>query len=300
MRVVLITGISGSGKSIALKVLEDDGFYCIDNLPVQFLQEVIMSQQNAGLDRVAVSVDVRSGSLADLRQVAAGLSRFGHDVRTIFLNARTDTLVQRYSETRRRHPLAAHRFGTDAARDAGAAAVPTLIESIERERELMSEIEEIGVTIDTSDLHPNVLRQWVRDVVGTDRAGITVLFESFAYKYGVPLDADLVFDARCLPNPYYDHVLRPLTGLDVPVAEFLARIPTAQRLVDHIEDFVRTWLPSYIQENRSYLTVAIGCTGGQHRSVYCVEQLAQRFASTENVLVRHRSLESRAAMRQAP
>ena len=300
MRVVLITGISGSGKSIALKVLEDDGFYCIDNLPVQFLQEVIMSQQNAGLDRVAVSVDVRSGSLTDLRQVAAGLSRFGHDVRTIFLNARTDTLVQRYSETRRRHPLAAHRFGNDAARNPGAAAVPTLIESIERERELMSAVEEIGVTIDTSDLHPNVLRQWVRNVVGTDRAGITVLFESFAYKYGVPLDADLVFDARCLPNPYYDQVLRPLTGLDEPVAEFLARIPAAKRLTDHIEEFVRTWLPSYIQENRSYLTVAIGCTGGQHRSVYCVEQLARRFASTENVLVRHRSLEAHASMRQAP
>lgn len=298
MRVILITGISGSGKSIALNVLEDDGFYCIDNLPVRFLQEVIMAQQDAGIDRIAVSVDVRSGSIADLRQVVAGLSRFGHDVRTIFLNARTDTLVQRYSETRRRHPLATQAAARgDTAADAGV--VPTLIESIEHERELMSEIEEVGVAIDTSDLHPNVLRQWIRSLVGPERAGITLLFESFAYKYGVPLDADLVFDARCLPNPYYDHELRPLTGLDAAVAQFLQAIPAAQRLIDHIAEFLRTWLPSYIQENRSYLTVAIGCTGGQHRSVYCVEQLARQFAHGENVLVRHRALESRAARQAA-
>jgi len=289
MRVVLITGISGSGKSVAINVLEDDGYYCIDNLPVRFLQEVIAALQEAGHERVAVSVDARSGgSVAELRSIIAGLNRFGNDVKVIFLNARTDTLVQRYSETRRRHPLSS-AFPVDES------AQQTLVEAIEREREMMSIVEDVGVSLDTSDLHPNVLRQWVRDVVGAERAPLTLLFTSFAYKHGVPLDADLVFDARCLPNPYYTNDLRPLTGLDEPVAAFLREIPSVQRLVDHIGNFLHSWLPFYIQENRSYLTVAIGCTGGQHRSVYCVEELARRFRRTEHVLVRHRALTQRSS-----
>ena len=157
----------------------------------------------------------------------------------------------------------------------------------------MSAIEDVGVSIDTSDLHPNVLRQWVRDVVGLERASLTLLFESFAFKYGVPLDADLVFDVRCLPNPYYTPQLRALSGVDEPVAQFLREVPAVRRMIDHISHFLTTWLPSYVQENRSYLTVAIGCTGGQHRSVYVVEQLAARFRPTERVLVRHRALAAR-------
>jgi UPF0042 nucleotide-binding protein len=286
MRLVVVTGISGSGKSIAINVLEDDGFFCIDNLPAKFLHEVIGSLQEQGYERVAVSTDARSGdSVADLKQIIAGLARAGHDVKVLFLNARTDTLVQRYSETRRRHPLASR-----AEQDGSAQ---TLLESIDRERELMSPVEDIGVSIDTSDLHPNVLRQWVRDVVGLERAPITLLFESFAFKYGVPLDADLVFDVRCLPNPYYTAQLRPLSGLDEPVAQYLQEIPSVGRMIDHVGHFLRTWLPSYLQENRSYLTVAIGCTGGQHRSVYVVEQLAGRFRASERVLVRHRALAAR-------
>ncbi len=160
---------------------------------------------------------------------------------------------------------------------------------------MMSVLEDLGVSLDTSDLHPNVLRQWVRDVVGAERAPITLLFESFAYKHGVPLDADLVFDARCLPNPYYTSELRPLTGRDEAVVAFLGAIPSVGRLIEHIEGFLHTWLPFYIQENRSYLTVAIGCTGGQHRSVYCVEQLALHLRRTEHVLVRHRALTQRLA-----
>jgi UPF0042 nucleotide-binding protein len=294
MRVVLVTGISGSGKSIAINVLEDDGFFCIDNLPAKFLQEVIGALQEQGYERVAVSIDARGGeSVADLKQLIAGLARFGLDVKVLFLNARTDTLVQRYSETRRRHPLAMQR-------GEGDEPPPTLLESIERERELMSPIEDLGVSIDTSDLHPNVLRQWVRDVVGLERAPITLLFESFAYKHGVPLDADLVFDVRCLPNPFYTAQLRPLTGLDEPVAQFLQEIPAVRRMIDHVGHFLRTWLPSYVQENRSYLTVAIGCTGGQHRSVYVVEQLARGFRATERVLVRHRALAARQLAERAP
>lgn len=286
MRIVVVTGISGSGKSIAINVLEDDGFFCIDNLPAKFILEVIGSLQQQGYERVAVSTDARSGeSVGDLKQIIGGLARGGHDVKVVFLNARTETLVQRYSETRRRHPL-----GTPSPKD---GAAPTLLESIDRERELMSPVEDLGVSIDTSDLHPNVLRQWVRDVVGLERAPVTVLFESFAFKYGVPLDADLVFDVRCLPNPYYTAQLRPLSGLDEPVAQFLREVPSVQRMIDHIGHFLQSWLPSYVQEHRSYLTVAIGCTGGQHRSVYLVEQLAQRFRATERVLVRHRALAAR-------
>ena len=292
MRVVLITGISGSGKSVAINVLEDDGYYCIDNLPVRFLQEVIGALNEAGHDRVAVSVDARSGaSITDLRVMVAGLGRYGHDVKVLFLNARNDTLVQRYSETRRRHPLSTNYPSPEQE------ASKTLVESIERERELMSAIEDLGAAIDTSDLHPNVLRQWVRDVVGAQRAPLTLLFVSFAYKHGVPLDADLVFDARCLPNPYYTAELRPLTGQDEPVADFLREIPSVQRFIDHIGNFLHAWLPFYIQENRSYLTLGVGCTGGQHRSVYCIEELARRFRRTEHVLVRHRALSQR---RNAP
>lgn len=290
MRIVLITGISGSGKSVAINVLEDDGFYCIDNLPVRFLQEVMASLRDAGHGRVAVSIDARGGeSVAELRSMLAGLSRFGHDVKVIFLNARNDALIQRYSETRRRHPLSAGRSGADSP----DAPETTLIESIEREREMMSVMQDVGVSLDTSDLHPNVLRQWVRDVVGAQRAPMTLVFESFAYKHGVPLSSDLVFDARCLPNPYYTAELRPLCGLDEPVAEFLREIPSVQRFIDHITDFLHAWLPSYIQEHRSYLTVAVGCTGGQHRSVYCVEELTRRFRRTEHVLSRHRALTQR-------
>lgn len=286
MRVVLITGISGSGKSIALNVLEDDGYYCIDNLPAQFLHDVLRSLELGGMQKVAVSIDARSGeSVSDLRKVVGSISRDDRDVKVLFLNARTETLVQRYSETRRRHPMSGVAGG-----DGG---VHSLEDSIERERELMEPLLEIGVGIDTSDLHPNALRQWVRDVVGSERAALTLLFESFAYKYGVPLNADLVFDARCLPNPYYNKELRPLSGLDAPVATFLGEIPSVGRFIDNIATFLNTWMPSYVQENRSYLTVAVGCTGGQHRSVYCIEELARRFRRTEIVLVRHRAQSNR-------
>ncbi|MEK9721054.1 MAG: RNase adapter RapZ, partial [Quisquiliibacterium sp.] len=232
MRVVLITGISGSGKSIAIKVLEDDGFYCVDNLPLSALREVIISLGQTGHQSVAVSIDARTGgSLGEINALVDSLRKLGHDVKVIFLDARNDTLVSRYSETRRRHPLS-QDSGTGGNRD------QTLVEAIQRERELMSVIEGVGVALDTSDLHPNVLRQWVRDLVGAPKSSLTLLFVSFAYKEGVPLDADLVFDTRCLPNPYYTKELRPLTGRDEPVIKFLDDIPTVRRLVEHIGHFL--------------------------------------------------------------
>ncbi len=309
MQLIIVTGISGSGKSLAINVLEDAGYFCIDNLPVRYVLEVALSLEQEGHPKVAMSIDVRVGtSLTGLRDAVRQLRKLGHDVKVLFLNARTDALVQRYSETRRRHPLTLPgrnaaagttrpptTDGTPAHDPADPQLAPTLEESIERERELMAEIEDIGTAIDTSDLHPNTLRQWVRDLVRTDRASMTLLFESFAFKQGVPLDADLVFDVRCLPNPYYDAQLRALTGLDEPVKQFLADLEPVKKMIADISRFITEWLPSYVQDNRHYLTIAIGCTGGQHRSVYVAQTLAEHFARTERVLVRHRAQASRPA-----
>lgn len=281
MRVLIVTGMSGSGKSIALNVLEDAGYAVVDNLPSRFLVEMVQEFRSTGHEAVAVSIDVRTGvtSVTELPTLLSVLRRFGLEVQVLFLTADTATLVQRYSESRRRHPLS----------EPGGER--TLQECIEEERAQLAVLDGIGQSLDTSGLPPRTLRAWVRDFIGSDRTGLTLLFESFAFKDGVPLDADLVFDVRCLPNPYYDPALRDLTGRDAPVVAFLAAVPMVERLLTDIGDFVERWLPAYVQDNRSYLTVAIGCTGGQHRSVYCVEQLAQRFRGQEAVLTRHRALD---------
>lgn len=277
MQLILITGLSGSGKSVALNVLEDSGFYCIDNLPAQLLPELVSVLSAGGYRRVALGIDVRSGvKLTELPQHVARLKRDGVEVRALFLEAKDDTLIKRFSETRRRHPL--------------SDGVLTLPECIARERELLTEISELAHHVDTSDLAPNALRGWVKDFVGLSGAGLTLLFESFGFKNGIPLDADLVFDVRCLPNPHYDPQLRPLTGKDRAVIDFLRANPDTQRMFNDIRGFVESWLPSYNRDNRSYLTVAIGCTGGRHRSVYFAEVLAGHFHAQTRVLVRHREL----------
>ncbi len=277
MQITLITGLSGSGKSVALHVLEDHGFYCVDNMPVSVLPPLVADLQEQGQQRVAIGIDVRSGdSLASLPAEVSRLKDAGHDVRTVYLEASDDTLVTRFSETRRRHPL------SDGSR--------TLEECIECEREILASIGELGHRIDTSRLSANALRQRVLEVIGIDRSQLTLLFESFAFKHGLPRDADLVFDVRCLPNPHYDPRLRPLTGCDPEVVAFLEAEPEVARMLAQIRGFVADWLPSYVRDNRSYLTVAVGCTGGQHRSVYMVEQLARAFAQGPRVLKRHREL----------
>jgi UPF0042 nucleotide-binding protein len=286
MRLVLITGMSGSGKSVALRLLEDVGYYCVDNLPPRFLAQLAAYLAESGQQKVAVSVDARSDpSLAALPEIIAGLHGAGHDLRVLFLTASTESLVHRYSETRRRHPLSSR-----LAAEPGAE--PTLTESIEAERELLAPLDKAGHVIDTSGLAPATLREWVRQFAGAEPATLTLAFESFAFKNGVPAAADLLFDVRNLPNPFYEPALRPLTGLEAPVAAFLAREPIVAQLIDDIDAFIEKWLPSYHADNRHYLTVAIGCTGGQHRSPYVVEQLATRFAARrrERVLARHRSL----------
>ncbi|TFW07932.1 RNase adapter RapZ [Oxalobacteraceae bacterium OM1] len=285
MRIILITGISGSGKSVGLNALEDAGYFCVDNLPPSLLRQLVATRLDESGDNLAVAVDARSAaSLASLPADVQALKEQGHDVKALFLTAKTESLITRFSETRRSHPLS-HRLRAE-----GGGDTPTLTECILREREMLSPIEQIGHVIDTSGLSANKLRAWIKDLVETERAPLTILFESFAFKFGVPLDADLVFDVRVLPNPYYDTTLRPYTGRDEPVIAFLDSQAHVAELLADIRNFIEKWLPAFKNDNRSYLTIAIGCTGGQHRSVYMVEQLAKHFRQSEHVLLRHREL----------
>lgn len=281
-KIVLLTGISGSGKSVALRLLEDSGYTCVDNLPVRYLHDFITNTQESEVERIAVAIDVRSpDALAELPSIISQLRAQSLPLHVIFLDANDNTLQQRYSESRRRHPL------TDRIRQGGRS--PSLQECIQTERELLGPLREKEHVIDTSDLTPGQLRAWVRDLVQADRGQVVLTFESFAYKKGVPGDADLVFDVRCLPNPHYDPQLRPMTGRDAPVAAWLSQFGSVEAMVNDISDFIRRWLPLYVQDTRNYLTVAVGCTGGKHRSVYVVEQLALRFADHAPLLVRHRN-----------
>lgn len=277
MDLVLITGLSGSGKSIALNVLADAGYYCVDNLPGKLFSALVDTLSASGARHLALTIDARSGDdLADFPAHIENLRQRGIQFRMLYLDAKDDTLIKRFSETRRRHPLSDGRM--------------TLPECIVRERELLADAAALANHVDTSDLAPNALRAWVKDFVAVPQGGLTLLFESFGFRHGIPLDADLVFDVRCLPNPHYDPLLRPLTGKDIAVIQFMEQNAEAQRMLEDIRRFVDTWLPSYRRDNRSYLTVAIGCTGGQHRSVYFVETLAHTFRSSAQVLTRHRGL----------
>ena len=277
MQLIILTGLSGSGKIVALKALEDGAYYTSDNLPALLLPALVDFLNHAGYARVAVSIDARSGdTLGQLPQQVRDLKARNIDVRVLFLDAKTETLLKRFSETRRRHPLSSNDL--------------TVAECIAKEREMLADIGSIAHRIDTSDLNPNALRAWVKDVAEFDQSGMTLLFESFGFKHGVPLDADLVFDVRCLPNPFYDPQLRPLTGKDPAVIEFLAANDSVQGMFADIRAFLEKWLPAFSADHRSYVTVAIGCTGGEHRSVYFVEELARHFRRDRRVLARHREL----------
>ena len=290
MQINLITGISGSGKSVALRAFEDAGYDCVDNLPVTLLENLITTLESEKSERVAVAIDARRGqSIAELPQILENLRR-NHQVRVVFLNADTNTLIQRFSETRRRHPLSGKTQQTQAA---------TLIEAIDKERSLLEPLRTKAHSIDTSNLPAHALRSWIQDLLKDKPQGLTVIFESFGFKKGLPSEADLVFDVRCLPNPHYDKVLRPLSGKDQPVREFLEKIPEVVSMENDIIQFIEKWLPHYIADGRSYLTVAIGCTGGQHRSVYLVSRIIAHFLPQKdlaalqiNFLSRHRELDS--------
>jgi UPF0042 nucleotide-binding protein len=281
MQLVLISGLSGSGKSVALRVLEDDGYYCVDNLPATLLDDVTAFLAEAGHARVAVSVDARSAALAALPERIAALRKRGVDCRLLFLEASPQTLLRRFSETRRRHPL--------------LGPTRTLAEAIEHERSLLAEVAELSERIDTSEVRAQDLRRWVRSLLALSGGAPLLLIESFAFRDGLPLDADWVADVRMLPNPHYVDALRPLTGLDAPVAEFLEREDAVQRMIADLRSLLERWLPDILRENRSTLTIAIGCTGGRHRSVYVAERLAEALRAQAQVLVRHRSLARTAA-----
>lgn len=283
MELIIVTGLSGSGKSIALRVLEDSGFYCIDNLPATLLPQISHHLDAANQNRVAISIDSRSAALETLPNAIEMLKNSGISVQVLFLESSVEILVKRFSETRRKHPL--------------SDANTTLAESILHERDLLAGLVGLGHHIDTSNLSANTLRNHIRELIlQTDNSqeskGLVLLFTSFGFKNGIPLDADFVFDVRSLPNPHYDPVLRPMTGKDEAVKVFLEKQPVVIEMLTDIQHYVEKWLPSFDQDHRSYLTVAIGCTGGQHRSVYFVEQLSAYFKQQkQKVIIRHRDLD---------
>jgi RNase adapter protein RapZ len=295
--VVLLTGMSGGGKSVAMHALEDAGYFCVDNLPAELLMDFLKLEEQRGERRVAIAVDVRSaGSLPLMLPLLKELRAAGVPVRSIFLDAGNDALMRRFSETRRPHPLRGGRPAGVGAQQAGATedSHRLLLDAIQLERELLAGLKAESTVIDTSQLRPAQLRAWLGDLVGPDATNkLTLVFESFAFKHGVPSDADFVFDVRVLPNPYYDRELRPLTGRDAPVAAYLAAQPEVGLMMGQIAGFLSRWLPNFAADQRSYLTVAIGCTGGQHRSVYLVEMLARQFGHHGHVLKRHRELDAR-------
>ncbi|MDP2075457.1 RNase adapter RapZ [Hydrogenophaga sp.] len=287
IHLVLITGMSGSGKSVALTALEDVGFYCVDNLPPELLESFIELEQSHKASKVAIAMDVRSaGSLPGLPKRLAQLQHHAQrpvHLTTVFLDATTDTLVRRFSETRRLHPLSLKQFN-DQHR--------ALTDAIEQERDLLAELRDQALVLDTSLIRPTHLRSQIKDLLGATQAPLTLVFESFAFKRGIPMDADFVFDVRMLANPHYEPHLKPLTGRDAAVAAYLEAQPEVQQMERQITDFLAHWLPQMLRDHRSYVTVAIGCTGGQHRSVYLVEQLARVFGADWSTRVRHREADS--------
>ncbi len=303
MELVLITGMSGSGKSVALNALEDAGYYCVDNLPPELLMDLVTLEKRMSAKRLAVAMDVRSAtSLPLVPQLLETLRQDGIDVKPMFLDASTGVLVRRFSETRRKHPLsdmssALRHAEPRASEDTGQhtwADLPNrraLVDAIELERELLGALREQSHVIDTSLIRSAQLQARIKDMVSATGNQLTLVFESFAFKRGIPGDADYVFDVRMLPNPHYEPALKELTGLDAPVAEFLKAQADVLRMKNHIEGFLNDWLAMLTENHRSYVTVAIGCTGGQHRSVYLVEALAAEFADKWRTLKLHREID---------
>ena len=282
MKLIIISGRSGSGKSTALRALEDAGYNCIDNFPVSLLQSLVHNTLRDPLQKasnLAVCMDARSKDLERFPEILLSIDRMDVDCQVIYVDARSPTLVKRFSETRRRHPL------TDATID--------LRQAIDAEAEVLESIADLAdLTIDTTNMSAQELTELMTSrVTAKTNRGISLLFRSFGFKHGVPVDADMVFDLRCLPNPYWDMELRHLTGTDPAVIDFMQREPLVKAMFEDVAQYLERWLPRFEDNARVYMTVALGCTGGQHRSVYFAERLAGHFApQLENVLVRHREI----------
>ena len=284
--LVLITGMAGSGKSIALHALEDAGYYCVDNLPPELLMPFVQLEDREQTTKVAIAMDVRSANaLHTVPAQLAELRKQDVNVRLLFLDAGSDTLLRRFSETRRNHPL------SHASADGSQSALD-LMNAIELERQLLADLREESHIIDTSQLRASKLQSYIHDLVTAASSQLTLMFESFAFKRGIPVHADFVFDVRMLPNPHYEAGLKEQTGRDAPVADWLDQHASVHAMENQISGFMDQWLPSLKEDHRSYVTVAIGCTGGQHRSVYLVERLHQRFAKDWVSLKRHRELDA--------
>lgn len=283
MQLTIISGLSGAGKSVALHTLEDEGYYCIDNLPNSMLVDLAkkMSQDAEAYERVAVGIDARGevDLLSQFQSILAQVSSLGVDTQVVFLDSQDDTLVTRFSETRRKHPLSKSGAPLEAA--------------IVAERAMLAAIEQCSdVRIDTTNLNLHQLREVMRKrVIGLNRSPVNVLVQSFGFKHGPPYGTDFIFDVRCLPNPYWSAQLRPLTGKDKPVAEFLEQHELVNRMVEDISNFFINWAPVFEAENRAYLTVSIGCTGGRHRSVYVVEKVQEIIKSRiDQISIKHREI----------
>ena len=298
MEIVLITGMSGSGKSVALHALEDAGFYCVDNLPPELLLPFVELEIQHHGNQIAIAMDVRSATtLSQVPQQLDVLRARGILLKPLFLDATTDTLMRRYSETRRKHPLsqAVARSDSVVSDDVNLDQRRALIEAIELERSLLEALREQAYVIDSSMIRAAQLQSYVKSLVSTPSQQLTLVFESFAFKRGVPIDADFMFDVRMLPNPHYAPALKNLTGMDQPVIDYLSEQEEVQRMLRQISNFLEGWLPDLARDNRSYVTVAIGCTGGQHRSVFLVEQLVLHFSAQWATIKRHREMDARLA-----
>ncbi len=279
MQVILVSGLSGAGKSTALRILEDSGYYCVDNLPVSILEQITNIYNSYGYSKIAVGIDTKTSSL--LNQIPNTIKSFresGIDLRIIYLDANNSSILTRFSETRRKHPLSSPEL--------------TVEDCIQIEREHLATLSQLAHRIDTSNLTANDLRHYIKDFVGADYKQLNIIIQSFGFKYHLPIDSDFVFDVRCLPNPHYDKSIREYNGTEAPIIEFLDKEPSVNRMLNNIYDFVSGWFEDFSQDNRNYLTISIGCTGGKHRSVYLVEHLADLITQnfSYNVIKRHRQL----------
>lgn len=286
MRILIITGLSGSGKSVALNTLEDDDFYCVDNLPVKLLPTLIEQCLNEGKqyhEKIAIGIDSRSGSdsIDNLLDIVQKLKKDNVPLEVLFFGAEINTLIKRFSETRRKHPLTTQD-------------VP-LIKAIHLEKDMLSKIADYAdLTIDTTKTNVRQLRTLVNEVViKKSSTGLTIVLQSFGFKHGIPNDSDFMFDVRCLPNPYWQANLRSLSGKDTAVMNYLGSYPEVDQMIKSIIEFLQQWIPLFEEENRSYLTISVGCTGGHHRSVYCINQIAHELGKSiqQPITIRHREFE---------
>lgn len=277
MEVIIISGLSGSGKSIALNALEDNDFYCIDNLPVTLLSNISQHLNHEHQDKVAISVDIRSINIEKLPHVIKEIESLSIKTKLIYLESSTESIVRRFGETRRRHPLVNEKL--------------SLSEAIEKERSMLAPLAEIGYKIDTSNMSVNSLKKALNELIQLKEDNLALQFSSFGYKFGIPLDADFIFDVRCLPNPYYESDLKDLTGIDKPVADFFQNYKEVDKMYKDINYFVSEWLTAFKNDQRHSLHVAIGCTGGKHRSVYITNKLFTHFSNPKSqVIIRHRDI----------